>query len=304
VAAEPARPAGHRPRSRASLIRGIAFVVAATLLYTAMNTAVKLLRGSPLPLVELIWARSLGHFVLVIALFAPARGVRGLFTTQRPALQVGRSLLLLASTSLFVGAIGLVPLAEATAIGFTSPFVVAALAGPVLRERVLGAQWVAIAVGFLGALIVIRPGSGGVSPYAVLVLGSSACYAGYQVLTRSVASTDPPETSVTYSALLGTALLSLLVPFVWQTPAGIREWVLLGSLGVLGGMGHYCVARAFLWGPASVLAPFHYVQLIWASVMGYAVFGDVPGIATWLGAAVIIASGLYIAWREATRPAL
>ncbi len=265
-----------------------------------MNTAVKAM-SAHLPTLELLWARSLGHLVFVVALFAPRHGGWRLFVTHKPRVQVSRSILLLASSSFFFAAIGHVPLADATAISFTSPFIVAVLAGPVLGERVGASHWAAIGVGFLGALIVIRPAGGGAGPYAALVLGSAVCYAIYQVLTRRLAGVDPPETSVTYSGLVGTVILSALMPFFWVTPARLAHWLILGALGFLGGLGHYFVARAFTYGPAAVLSPFHYVQLVGAAVIGYLVFGDVPSAWTWLGAAVIIGSGLYIGWRETRR---
>ncbi|MBI4256088.1 MAG: DMT family transporter [Candidatus Rokubacteria bacterium] len=282
------------------VLRGIFFIVLATALFVIMNTGVKLLRPH-LPTVELIWARTLGHTLFIFAIFGPGHGWWRLLRTRKPGTQLARSLLLLASTSFFFTALGWVPLAEATAVSFTSPLVVAALAGPMLAERVGLGHWLAIAAGFAGALIVIRPGIGGADPYLGLVIGSACCYAVYQFLTRRVAGHDRPETSVTYSALVGTLVLSVVVPFYWQTPDRLSHWLILAVLGLLGGLGHYFVAQALRLGPASVIAPFHYVQLIGAAVMGYLAFGDVPSATTWVGAAVIIVSGLYIAWRETLR---
>ena len=262
-----------------------------------MNSAVKYL-GAYLPTAELIWARTLAHLLFMVALFAPVHGGWRLFVTQRPALQLVRSLLLLVSTSLFFTALRYVPLADATAVSFTSPFMVALLAGWLLRERVSGVHWLAIALGFAGALLVIRPGMGTVNPYLFLVGGNAACYAGYQVLTRRVAAYDRPETSVTYDALAGTVLLSAIVPFFWQTPAAAAHWLLLAVIGLLGGLGHYCGARALVAIPASTLAPLYYVQLISAAALGYLVFGDVPNNWTLAGVAVVISSGLYLLYRE------
>jgi drug/metabolite transporter (DMT)-like permease len=266
-----------------------------------MNVEAKLLAGS-VPVVQIVWARTLVHTLFVVALFGPRHGWWRLFVTRRPATQLTRSLLLLVSTSLFFTAIGKVPLADATAVSFTSPLLVAALAGPMLGERVDLRHWLAIAAGFAGALIVIRPIGGATNPYLFLVLGNSACYAVYQILTRRVAAFDRPETSVTYSALIGTLVLSVVAPLSFKAPAGPPEWAMLATLGLLGGLGHYYVARGFTLGPASILSPFHYVQLVGAAAMGFLVFGDVPSAWTWVGAAIIIASGLYIAWREAVRP--
>lgn len=282
------------------ILRGVFFVVLATALFVIMNTGVKLLRPH-LPTVELIWARTLGHTLFIFAIFGPSHGGWRLLITRKPGTQLARSLLLLTSTSFFFTALGFVPLADATAVSFTSPLMVAALAGPMLAERVRFGHWIAIGAGFLGALVVIRPGVAGANPYLLLVIANSCCYAVYQVLTRRMAGFDPPETSVTYSALVGTLVLSAVVPFYWQTPDRLSHWLMLLVIGVLGGLGHYFVARALMWGPASVIAPFHYVQLIGAAAMGYLAFGDVPSVWTWIGAGVIIASGLYIAWRETQR---
>jgi drug/metabolite transporter (DMT)-like permease len=288
-------------RRETRVLRGIGFIVSATAILICMNTCVKWL--SPhVPAIEMIWARSLGHLLFVGAIFAPTHGGWRLVVTRSPRAQVARSLLLLASTSFFFTGIGHVPLADATTVSFTAPFVVAALAGPVLGERVDAGHWVAIALGFCGAVLIIRPAGAGMNPYALLLLGNAVTYAGYQILTRQVAAVDPPETTVVYSVLVGTVVLSLVIPFYWQTPARLSHALVLASLGLFGGLGHYFVARAFLWAPASIVSPFHYVQLLWATVAGYLVFGDLPGARTWTGAAVIIASGLYIAWREVHRP--
>lgn len=285
----------------APMLRGVAFMMSATVLFICMNTSVKVL-SAHLPVLELVWARTLGHLLFVVALFAPTHGGWRLFVTRRPALQVSRSMLLITSTTMFFSAIGHVPLADATAVSFTAPLIVAGLAGPVLGEHVTRAQWLAIAVGFAGALLIIRPTGTATSPFLLLVVGSAATYAAYQLLTRKVAGVDAPETSVTYSALVGTVLLCAAVPFVWKTPERLIHGVGIAALGLFGGLGHYCVARALTSGPASILSPFHYVQLVWASVLGYLVFGDVPSPPTWLGAALIITSGLTIALGEARTP--
>ena len=148
----------------------------------------------------------------------------------------------------------------------------------------------------------IRPAGSAAAPYLFLVVANSACYAAYQILTRRVARFDRPETSVTYSALIGMLALSGVAPFSFTAPQGGVEWAMLATMGLLGGLGHYYVARDLTLGPASILSPFHSVQLVGAAAMGFVLFGDVPGLSTWVGAAVIIASGLYIAWREAVRP--
>jgi drug/metabolite transporter (DMT)-like permease len=287
-------------RTVPAIVRGILLMMGATALFICMNSAVKYL-SAHLPALELIWARVLGHTVFVTALFAPTHGGWRLFVTRKPRVQLARSILLVSSTAFFFSAIGHVPLADATAISFTAPLIVALLAGPMLGERITPGHWIALLVGFTGTLVVVRPTGSGVNLHALLVLGSAACYAGYQLLTRRVAGIDPPETSVSYSALVGTVILSLLVPFWWQTPDRLAHWLLLAALGLLGGLGHYLVARAFMWAAASIISPFHYMQLIWAAILGYLLFGDVPGASTWLGALLIMGSGLFVAIRESWR---
>jgi drug/metabolite transporter (DMT)-like permease len=275
-------------------------MVGATALFICMNVAVKVLSAG-LPTLELVWSRNLGHSLFILAIFGPGHGGWRLFVTRKPAVQISRSLLLLASTSFFFMAIGHVPLADATTVSFTAPLMVAVLAGPALGERVTAGHWTAIVTGFAGALLVIRPTGEGTDPRILLVFGSAVCYAIYQLLTRHLAGIDPPETSVTYSALVGTLVLSALIPFYWKTPDRAWQAGLLAVLGLLGGLGHYFVARAFTYGPASLISPFHYAQLLWAAVLGYLVFGDVPGAWTWIGATLIIGSGLSIAIHEARR---
>jgi drug/metabolite transporter (DMT)-like permease len=273
----------------------------AAAMFALLNAAAKYLSGE-LPTIELLWARTAGHLAFVVATFGPRHG-RRLFATHHPALQLARSLLLLASTAFNFVALRFVDLATAATINFTSPCIVALLAVPLLGERVGLARWAAIGVGFAGVVVVVRPGTDVAQWASLLSLGTALCYAGYQVLTRRVAAADPPETTVGYSALVGTALTTLLVPFVWTGPGSWPKAGLLLSMGVTGGLGHYLVARAYMWAPASVVSPFNYVQLLGAATTGYLIFGDVPGTALWAGAALIVLSGLAIAYQETRRPA-
>ena len=278
-----------------NILRGILFMCAASAIFPIMNAMVKHL-SAELPTAEIVWARNLSHFIFVTLIFAPRRGWR-LAATQRLGSQILRSCFLLGSNVFYFTAIAYVPLAEASAISFISPFLVALIAAFVLKERVGIGHWIAIGVGFVGALIIIRPGSGDLPWQAVLVLFSSTFYATYQVMTRGLAGDDSPETSVFYAAMVGSVLTTLAVPFVWQTPASLQTVIELTSLGVFGGLGHYCVARALMWGPAPVISPFQYVQLLAASLFGYFIFGDVPSVWTYVGAVIIIGSGVSIALR-------
>jgi drug/metabolite transporter (DMT)-like permease len=234
--------------------------------------------------------------------FLPRYG-RRLLATRRPGVQIGRSLLMLVSNMMFVVAITRVPLATASAIGFTSPLIVTALSVPLLHESVGIRRWSAVIVGFVGALLVIRPGSGLHDPAVLLLLLSSAAYALYQIATRWVGFYDDAAIGIVFSALLGSLVMTAVLPFVFVWPQNPLDIVLFCSLGLLGGAGHYLVIRAFQSGPAAVIAPLGYIELIGTATLGYLIFGNFPDAWTWLGAAIIIASGLYIALRERRRRA-
>jgi drug/metabolite transporter (DMT)-like permease len=208
---------------------------------------------------------------------------------------------MLGSNGLFVLAIGKVPLATASAIGFTSPLIVTALSVPLLREHVGWRRWSAVAVGFCGALLIIRPGTGFHDPTVLLLLASACAYALYQIATRWVVAFDAPATAIIFAALLGSLGTSLLLPFIFVMPHGLGDWAMLASLGCFGGLGHFLVIKAFQAAPASVIAPLGYVELIGTATLGYLIFANFPDSLTWVGALTIIAAGLYIAMRERRR---
>jgi len=285
---------------QADVTRGILFMLGTVAVFPVMNAMAKTLGQSYSPL-QVVWARVFVHELLVVALFGARLGVVRLFTSRQPRIQIARSSLQLVSNTCFFFAIPLIPLAEAQTISFITPFIICGLAVLLLHETVGPRRWTAIAVGFLGALIVVRPGFGdGVNPLgALLMLGNCTAYGLYAVLTRRVADGDSAATSVAYSALVATVVTSCLVPFVWITPTRPGDIAMFLAMGGLGALGHYMVAQAYRYAEASNLAPFAYVQLIGAASMGYLVFGDVPSAWTWIGAAVIVSSGLYVAHREA-----
>ena len=288
-------------RRQPDILRGILLMCAGVAMFPFMNAAVKLL-GARYPAPEIVWARFTGHLFVMLLVFLPRYG-RALFATRRPGVQIGRSLLMLASNGLFVVAITRVPLATASAIGFTSPLIVTALSVPLLHEDVGIRRWSAVLVGFAGALLVIRPGSGLHDPAVLLLLLGSTAYALYQIATRWVSLYDDAAVGIVFSALLGSLVMSVVVPFVFVMPHGWLDLALFCSLGLLGGAGHYLVIRAFQAGPAAVIAPLGYVELIGTATLGYLIFDQFPDVWTWIGAAIIIASGLYIAFRERKRRA-
>ena len=279
-----------------NILRGIILMCLGVSVFPLINAAAKLLTAH-YPVMQIVWARFTGHLIIMLVVFLPHYG-RRLLATRRPLIQICRSLLMLISNLVFVLAIGRVPLATASAIGFISPLIVTALSMPLLGERVGPRRWSAVLIGFGGALLIIRPGSGLPDPAVLLLLGSAAAYALYQIATRWAAAFDPAATGIVFSALVGSLVMSFVLPFVFVPPQNLFDLLLFASLGLLGGTGHYLVIRAFQSGPAAVIAPLGYVELIGTAALGYFVFGNFPDLWTWLGAAIIIASGLYIALRE------
>jgi drug/metabolite transporter (DMT)-like permease len=280
-------------------LRAILLMCLGVSMFPFLNTSAKLLTAH-FPVSEIIWARFAGHLMVMLAVFLPSRGWP-IFQARRPTIQIARSFLLLGSTAFFVTAIGRVPLATASAIGFSSPIIVTALSVPLLGESVGPRRWGAVVVGFIGVLIVIRPGSGLLSPATLLLLGSASCYALYQIATRRGGAHDSAETGIIYAALVGTLVTSAIVPFNFEMPHRFVDTALLVSLGVFGGVGHYFVIQAFRLGPAAVVSPFGYLELVGTATLGYLVFGNFPDSWTWAGAGLIVASGVYIAIREHRR---
>jgi drug/metabolite transporter (DMT)-like permease len=278
-----------------SHVRGILLMCSAGFCFAVMDAGVKHLTVD-YPVPQVIWARYAFHFLLMLVFLGPRYGTSLLYT-RRLGTQLGRSLLLFGATVNMFFALKYIPLAEAATIGFANPLVVTALSVPILSERVGGRRWAAVVVGFLGVIIVLRPGIGVMHWAAVLPLGMAFCYAIYQILTRLLAGKDNPRTILFYTALVGTVITSVAMPFVWVAPTA-EAWGLMVAIGAIAGIGHYALIKAFEITPASVLAPFGYIALIWVILAGYIAFGDLPDQWTVGGAVVIVGSGLYIVHRE------
>jgi drug/metabolite transporter (DMT)-like permease len=276
--------------------RAVFYMALAMALLPCLNASAKYL-GRDYATIEIVWARYAGHFAYMIIAFFPRRGIR-LFYTERPAVQALRSALLLASTAIYFTALYYTDLPTASVISFVAPFIITALSGVMLGEPIGPRRWAAVGVGFVGAILILRPGSGAVHLASFLVLISATCNALYQILTRRLATRDTAEASNTYIAVVGFLLTSLALPFVWETPRSLVDLLLFASLGVFGGFGHYFIVKALEWGPAGVIAPLNYGQLVGTVIIGYLAFGEFPDRWTWIGAAVIIGSGLYIFYRE------
>lgn len=276
--------------------RGILMIMSAVAMFAVMDSIAKYLaRFYPVP--GIVWARYAFHLLFVVLILGPRMKGR-LLRTRRPGWQVLRGLLLAASSLFLFSALKFMPLAEASSITFLAPILVTIGAAFALKEKVEPQRWVAVCGGFVGVLIIIRPGSGVFGPAALLPLATAACFAAYSVLTRKLAGLENPYTTIFYSGLVGTMMLAVVLPFAWKAPATSAHTVLLMLMGVLGGGGHLVLIHAYEHAPASRLAPFSYTQLIWVLGAGYLVFGDFPDQWSLIGIAVIAASAIYIATHQ------
>lgn len=267
-------------------------------MFPAMNGFAKVLIQHYHP-TQIVWARNATHLLFLLILFVPRTGLVPLLRCNRPLAQASISLLLLASTGMMFIALEHLPLANASAIIFTAPLIVTLLSVVLLHEKVGLPRWMAVLAGFAGMLIVMRPGSAVFHWAAFLVLGSAATYALYQIVMRRIAGADTPETTAVYSVVLSTILMSCVVPFFWKTPETLLHLAMFCGLGIIGGIGHYCIAHAMALAPASTISPFNYTQILGAIIFDYLVFSTFPDLWTWIGAAVIALSGIYLLMHEA-----
>lgn len=281
-----------------SPVTGILLVCGAMTVVPVMDGIAKHL-SAEIPVLQIVWARYTFHFLLLLPVLLLRYGSRA-FSVPQPGLQVLRGGLLLGSTLFFFAAIKTMPLADALALVFVSPLVVTALSPLVLKEPVGIRRWSAVVVGFLGALIIIRPGLGVFSGGALLALGAGCVYGTYLLATRKLSRQAPPLITLGYTALLGAVVMTLLLPFVWVTPTWEQAaWML--AMGPIAAAGHFMLIKGFDYAEAAVLAPCTYFEIVMMTAVGYVAFGDFPDSWTWVGIAVIVASGLYTSWRERVR---
>ncbi len=278
-------------------LAGLGMMIAAVSVFAYTDAVAKLLTRDYSPLL-IVWARYFFQMIVMIILLAPRRGME-LIRSKRPRFQFWRGLVLTGSSLTFFSTLPFLPLAEVSAITFLAPLFVAVLAGPVLHERVPAASWVAIVGGLVGMLFIIRPGTDAFSWWTVLPICTALLMAAYQLMTRRIAGIDPPTTTLFYPAVVGTVVLLLVLPFVWQWPHNF--WHTLGfiMLGVFGGIGHFLLIRGYERAPASLLAPFVYAQLVGTLTLGWFVFGDFPDAWGLFGITIIVGSGLLLIARQA-----
>jgi drug/metabolite transporter (DMT)-like permease len=278
--------------------RGIALILASTVFLGISDVTSKYLSAT-LPSIEIAWIRFLVFALIMVPAMLPGSPLFAL-RTGRPGLQAMRGVALLGSSLFFISGLRVLPIAEASATGFVSPLFVTALSIVFLGESVGVRRWLATAVGLIGVLIILRPGSSSFHPAVFFPLVSALSWACMLIMTRMMSGREAAITTMTYSSIVGVGILSALVPLVWVAPS----WhdILFGILvGLASTVGQWIVVLAFRYADASVLAPFSYTQLLWVSILGFLIFGEVPDVWTVTGAAFIVASGLYTAHRERLR---
>lgn len=257
-------------------LRGIALICLAVLLFASHDALSKYLSGF-YPIVMVVWARYVVHTLLMLVVFVPRTGLSAVVRTRRPLLQLARALCLIGTSLLFTTGLRYIPLAEATAVNFLAPLLVTALSVPLLGERVSRGQWIAVLAGFVGVLIVIRPGGALFTPAILLPLGSAFCFGCYQLLTRKLSATDSPTTSNFLTGIFNSLIMTALVPFFWTVPTFGHALFMLG-LGTCGMLGHMLLTQAFRHAAPAMLAPFSYGQIIFAGMFGYLIFDHSPDV--------------------------
>ncbi|HML06759.1 MAG TPA: DMT family transporter [Xanthobacteraceae bacterium] len=287
--------------------KGIALKLISAVLFTVMAALIRYL-GVDYPIGQVIFFRSAFAILPVVIVYAWRRELLASLRTERPLGQAGRGALAILAMFCNFGALARLPLIEANAISFTAPLISVALAAMLLKERVRVYRWSAVTVGFVGVLVVLSPRFSGAELAVVLAnatsvagvvyaLAGSACNAGAVIQTRWLTQSETTSSIVFYFSLI-CALAGLATwPFGWVKPTG-AEWAALISIGLLGGAAHLLLTESYRYASASLLAPFDYTSMVWALILGYAFFDEVPTVMIVLGAAIIAAAGLFVIWRE------
>jgi drug/metabolite transporter (DMT)-like permease len=277
-------------------LTGIGLISLTYVLFALLDGSAKWLVQS-VPVLVVVWLRFLTHTLIASALLFPMRGL-ALVRTKHLRWHLVRGLMFVAMTGMNFSALQYLQLTVTASIFFMVPILVAVLSAPLLGEKLDARRWAAIVAGFVGVLVVVRPGSEAFHPAILLALANAVLYAFFNMMTRKLAAYDPPETIQFLPAVVASVVLAPFALAAWESPAGWFEWFMLCMLGVFGGTGHYLLAMAHRYAPASTLAPFLYQQILYMALFGYLVFGNVPDKETWIGAAIVVASGLYLFSRE------
>lgn len=284
---------------RSGNARGILLIIFAVAGFSCMDASAKWLNSHE-HVFQTVAVRYVGSF-LVTVIFLNPHTRPGILRSSRPLLQIIRGLFVFSSSLCVFSALKTLPLTVLTSITFAAPLLVALLAGPILGEKLGPRRAVAIVVGFIGVLVITRPGTEEFDAGMWLALGAALSNTGYFLITRVLSRHDAPETTHLYTGLVGAlASLPLAAP-VWQTPTSVDIWLVIGFISLAGAGSHWLLILAHKHAPASVLSPFFYTQLLFAALVGWIVFGNVPDRWTILGGGIVIGSGLYLVYRERVR---
>lgn len=275
--------------TKAQLLQGVLYICGAIFLFAGSDALSKYLAGF-YAVVMVIWVRYVIHSGLMLSVLLPRHGL-SIFKTSRPGLQLLRGLCMVGTNMLFISALRYIPLAEGTAIIYLTPLIVTVLSGPLLGERVRPLQWFAVSLGFVGVLVILRPGGILFTPVSLLAVGAAFSFSLYQLITRKLNATDSSATTNLLSGLVGSAVLTFVAPFFWQTPSAFHALLLLG-LGISALLSHLLMTEAYHHANPATLAPFTYGQLIFAGLIGYIMFGHMPDRYGFLGITIICVSGI------------
>jgi drug/metabolite transporter (DMT)-like permease len=287
---------GQRPKP--GYMTAILLMCGAVTVFAMLDATAKyLVEAHAIPVVQVVWVRFVANALLTLALLWP-KDLGKMAKSSKPFHQLGRSALLAMTTVFNFAAVKYLQLDQTVTIFFLSPLLVAALAGPILGEWVGWHRLLAIMTGFVGVLLVTRPGFGGIHWAIIYSFAATACYALFSIYTRYLAQHDSAEVNLFYTPIAGTLFAAPFAIAVWVWPADAFTWVLFAWTGITATFGHWLMILSLKYAPAPVVAPFIYVGLISMSGLGYLVFGDVPTLWTLAGGAVVVSSGLYLLFRE------
>jgi drug/metabolite transporter (DMT)-like permease len=289
------KPSSHT----SSPLTAIALMLSAMAVLPLIDVAAKFLGQQNMPVVQSVWARMFFGTAFILPFALKGRPLRAL-VPDMPAVHGARALLIVASTAFFFLALAYLPIADTLAIYFVQPLVVTVLAPVVLKEHVGPRRWIAVLIGFIGTLIIIRPGFQSINPGILLALAAGTSSAIYMILTRKVSHKADPIMTTFYTNVMGAIMTSAAVGFVWVMPT-LEQWGLLLTIAVAALIGHYLVIAAYRFGEASLLAPLGYAEMVMAVICGWSFFGDFPDRWTFIGVGILIACAVYISYRERVR---
>jgi drug/metabolite transporter (DMT)-like permease len=289
-----------------NVLKGILLKSASALMFAVMSALIRWL-GEIVPVGQIVFFRSAFAILPVVIIYALRRELMAAVRTARPFGHVGRGIVGIAGMFFSFGSLARLPLANATAIGFVAPLITVALAALVLKERVRVFRWSAVGVGFFGVIVMLLPyldlartpstASAEETVGAVLALAAAFCNAASVIQTRRLTDSETTSAIVLYFSLICAIAGLITLPFAWHNPTG-KELAALIVIGLIGGISHLLLTESYRYAPTSVVAPFDYTSIIWAFVLGYAMFGEVPTILVFVGAAIIAVAGLFVIWRE------